>query len=67
MNYNLEYNQSRHRYSSASTGNAYLKILMPYLDNPSEEAITASSQIRKQHETIKLLNEEVRTLQQKCL
>ena len=42
-------------------------LLVLYLDNPSEETLSKSSQIKEQHETIKLLNEEVMTLQQKHL
>ena len=41
-----------------------MKIIVPYLNNPSEEAISDSSQIEEQHET-KLLNEELRMFQQK--
>ena len=39
----------------------YLETLVPYLNNPSEEAryIIASNKIKEQHETIKLQNEEV--------
>ena len=44
----------------------YLKIPV-YLDNRSEEAISESSQMKGQHETVKLLYEEVRILQQKHL
>ena len=29
---------------------------VPYLDNPSEEAICESGQIEEQHETVKLVN-----------
>ena len=38
-----------------------------YLDKLSEVDITVGSQIKKQHEAIKLLNEEARKLQQKHL
>ena len=31
----------------------------PYLKNPSEETIFGSNKIKEQHETMKLLNEEV--------
>ena len=34
-----------------------MKILVPYLDNPSEKAVSISSHIKEQHETVKLLNE----------
>ena len=37
----------------------YLEILAPDLDNPSEEAIFESNQIKEHHETMKLQNEEV--------
>ena len=40
-------------------------MLVLYIDNPSEEAISESGQIKEQHETIKLLSEQVRMLQQK--
>ena len=36
---------------------------MPYLDNPSEEAISENILIKEQHETPKLLNEEIRMFQ----
>ena len=45
----------------------YLKMLLPYLDNPSEEVIFESNQIKEIHETRKLLNEEVRVLPQNYL
>ena len=72
MNQRLRYNQSRKSQSSASrtwnyqnleNGQIYLKIPMPYLDNPSEEAISEHILIKEQHETPKLLNEEIRMLQ----
>ena len=44
----------------------YLKALLTYLDNPSEKALSEISEIKEQHETIKLLNEEV-TLRSSCL
>ena len=34
-----------------------MKILVPYVDNPSEKAVSISSHIKEQHETVKLLNE----------
>ena len=34
----------------------FLKTLVPYLDNPSEEAICESSQMKEQHETVKRPN-----------
>ena len=37
----------------------YLEILVPYLNNPSEETIFGSHKIKEQHETMKLQNEEV--------
>ena len=40
---------------------------MTYLDNLPEEALSGDVKIREQHETIKLLNEEARMLQQKYL
>ena len=58
MGQSLWYNQSKQSQSSASRGNAftkkvtkklYLRILVPYLDNPMKE----------QHEIINFLNEEV--------
>ena len=39
-----------------------MKTLVPYLNNHLEEAISDISQIMEQHETIKLLNEELRML-----
>ena len=41
-----------------------MKVLLPYLDNPSEKVLSESCQVKKQHETMKLLNEEIRMLQQ---
>ena len=35
----------------------YLEILVPYLNNSSEETIFGSNKIKEQHETIKLQNE----------
>ena len=37
----------------------YLEMLVPYLDNLSEETILGSNKIKEQHETMKLQNEEV--------
>ena len=34
-------------------------MLVAYLNNPSEETIFGSDRIKKQHETMKLQNEEV--------
>ena len=34
-------------------------ILVPYLNNPSEETIFGSNKIKEQHGTMKLQNEEV--------
>ena len=36
-----------------------LEILVPYLNNPSEETIFGSNKIKEQHGTMKLQNEEV--------
>ena len=33
-------------------------MLVPYLNNPSEEAIFLSNKIKKEHETMTLQNEE---------
>ena len=61
-----QYNQSRQIQSIASTGNVYqetdqeLGIFgrdVPYLDNPSEEVIFESNQI-KQYETMDIPNNE---------
>ena len=41
---------------------AYLEILVPYLDNPSEEAIFGSNQIK---DTLKAF-EDFKNKQQKC-
>ena len=38
---------------------AYLEILVPYLNNPSEEATFESNKIKEGHETMTLQNEEV--------
>ena len=38
-------------------------MLVPYLNNPSEEAIFESNRIKEQHETIKFQNEEVSSAQ----
>ena len=35
------------------------ETLVPYLNNPSEEAIFGSNRIKDEHETMKLQNEEV--------
>ena len=35
------------------TDQLYLKLLVSYLDNPFEEAISESSKIKEQNETIK--------------
>ena len=42
-----------------------LKILMSFLDNPSEVAISGGNQIREQQEKMILLNEAVMMLLQK--
>ena len=36
-----------------------MEILVPYLNNPSEEAIFGSNKIKEKHETMTLQNEEV--------
>ena len=36
----------------------HLEMLVPYLNNPSEETIFRSNRIKKQHEAMKLQNEE---------
>ena len=35
------------------------ETVVPYLNNPSEEAIFGSNRIKDEHETMKLQNEEV--------
>lgn len=40
---------------------------MPYLHNPSEEAISENNQIKEHHEKSRLLNEEIRMFQLKHL
>ena len=37
----------------------YLEILVPCLNNPSEDVIFGSNKIKEEHETMKLQNEEV--------
>ena len=37
----------------------HLEMLVAYLNNPSEETIFGSDRTKKQHETMKLQNEEV--------
>ena len=54
-------------YQNLETGPIYTKIPMPYLDNPSEEAISENNQIKEYHETSRLLNEEIRMFQLKHL
>ena len=61
-----QYNHKKQSHSTASRGTGnypkshnYLKILEPYLDNPSEEAISESIWTNEQCETIKLVTEEV--------
>ena len=54
-------------YWNLETGQIYPKILVSYLDNPSKEATSESSQIKEQHEIIKVLNEEVTMLSAKTL
>ena len=36
-----------------------MEILVPYLNNPSEESMFGSNKIKAQNETMKLPNEEV--------
>ena len=38
---------------------ASLEILVPYLNNPSEEAISESNGIKEKHNTMKLQNQKV--------
>ena len=60
-----QYNQSRQGQSSREnvqrklprTSKTYPEILVPYLNNSSEETIFGSNKIKKQHETMKLQNE----------
>ena len=33
--------------------------MVPYLNNPAEESVLGSNNIKEQHETMKLQNEEV--------
>ena len=44
-----------------------MKMLVSYLDNPPEEAIADSSQIKEKNGTIKLAHEEVKMFNQKHL
>ena len=64
-----QYNQSRQQ-GQSSRENVYeetaknqvarhLEILVPYLNNPSQETIFRSDKIKEQHETMKLQNEEI--------
>ena len=39
------------------TSETYLEILVPYLNNSSEETIFGGNKIKDQHETMKLQNE----------
>ena len=41
------------------TSQIYLEIMVPYLNNPAEETVLGSNNIKEQHETMKLRNEEV--------
>ena len=75
MNQRPRKNHSKQSQSSLTRRNAsvsqesnrlYLKILVN-LDNPYEEAISENNQIKEQHETVKLLNEKRRIVQQKHL
>ena len=60
-----QYNQSRQGQSSREnvqrklprTSQTYPEILVPYLNNSSEETIFGSNKIKEQHETMKLQNE----------
>ena len=38
---------------------AYLEILAPYLNNPSEESLFGSNKIKEQNETMELQNEDI--------
>ena len=61
------YKQRKCIYWNLETGQISPKILVPYVDNPSKEATSESSQIKEQHEIIKVLNEEVTMLSAKTL
>ena len=39
-------------------------MLVPYLNNPSEETIFGGDKIKEQHETMKLLYAQINTLDQ---
>ena len=43
--------------TSQLSSQTYLEILVPYLNNSSEETIFGSNKIKEQHETMKLQNE----------
>ena len=58
-------NQRKHIYQKLETGQLHLKILVPYLGNPYVEDLSRNSQIKGQHETVKLPNEEIWMFQQK--
>lgn len=62
MKQSPQYNDSKQSQRRGSRGNVfsrtvklanyiYLKILVPYLDSPSEESISTSSKLKEQHET----------------
>ena len=40
-----------------TTKQEYLEILIPYLTNPSEEAIFENNKLKEEHETTQLQNE----------
>ena len=42
-----------------TTNYTYLEILVPYINNLSEETLFGRNKIKEQHETMKLQNEEV--------
>ena len=60
-----QYNQNRQGQSSREnaqrklprTSQTYAEILVPYLNNSSEETIFGSNKIKEQHKTMKLQNE----------
>ena len=50
-----------------TTNYTYLEILVPYINNLSEETLFGRNKIKEQHETMKLQNEEVMLAQLKTL
>ena len=51
---------TRKNWPRTSSSQSYLEVLVPYLNNPSEEAMFGSNKIKDEHETMKLQNEEVK-------